>query len=104
MNIYRYGAQVPVYFKLTLNGEGVAGLTLASDDVKLSKDGAAFTNIGLVCAGIGNGLYAWTPAATSNTQCKTFCINIKDVTGGAFDENCLIYATGGDPLAQLNGV
>ena len=104
MNIYRYGAQVPVYFKLTLNGIGVAGLTLANDDVKLSKDGATFTSIGTACTGIANGVYKWTPAVPANTQCKTFCINIRDVTGGAFDENCLIYATGGDPLAMFNGV
>lgn len=104
IDLYRWGATDPIYFKLTLNGAGVV-TTLASDDVKLSKDGAAFTNIGLSCTSVGNGIYKWTPAAGSNTQCEVMIINIKDAAGGPlFDENCLIIATGGDTTARFDGV
>jgi len=105
INLYRWGDTDPIYFKLTLNGAAVTGVSLANDDVKLSQDGAAFANIGTACAEVANGIYKWTPAAGSNTQCKVMIINIKDATGGPlFDENCLIITTGGDTSAGLDGV
>lgn len=102
IDLFRYGSQEPIYFKVTLNGVGVTGLTLANDDIKLSQDGAAFTNIGTACSEVGMGVYKWTPAAGSNTQCGVMVINIKDASGGAFDENCLIIATGGDASARFD--
>ena len=104
IDLYRYGTTEPIYFKVTLNGVGVTGLTLASEDVKVSKDGAAFANVGTACAEVGLGVYKWTPAASSWSQCGVMVINIKDASGSAFDENCLIVATGGDTAARFDGV
>jgi hypothetical protein len=102
IDLYRYGDTDPIYFKLTLNGAGVA-TTLASADVKLYKDGTYSADIGTACTSLGAGLYKWTPAAGSNTQCKVMILNIKDASGGPlFDENCLIITTGGSASAGLD--
>lgn len=103
IDLYRWGDTDPVYFKLTLNGVGVV-VTLASNDVKLYKDGTYSADIGSACTSLGAGLYKWTPAAGANTQCKVMIINIKDASaGGEFDENCLIITTGGNAAAGLDG-
>jgi hypothetical protein len=105
INIHRYGSQAPIYFKITLSGLGVTGLTFLSADIQVSKDGAAFANIGTACNNeAGNGVYSWIPAAGSWTQCEVMAINIKATTTniGAFDENCLIIQTGGDASARLD--
>lgn len=103
IDIYRWGDTDPIYFKLTLNGAGVV-TTLAAADVKLYKDGTYTGDVGTACTSIGAGLYKWTPAAGSNTQCKVMILNIKDVTSPkVFDENCLVITTGGDASAGLDG-
>ena len=107
-DLYRYGNVDPIYFKLTLTGTGVAGVTLNDADIKLGVDGGTVINVGDDCAETTMllGIYKWTPAAASQTQGKTLILNIK-ATGaniGVFDENCLVYITGGDALAQLDAV
>jgi len=103
--LHRYGSIDPFFFKLTLSGVAVAGVTFDAADVKLSKDGAAFANIGTACAEATGGLgwYKWTPAAAANTQCKIGIINIKDNVGTLFDENGVVFVTGGDASAQHDG-
>ena len=103
IDLYRYGTQTPIYFKATLNGVGVAGLTFANDDIKLYQDGVFVANIGTACNNeVAGGIYYWSPAAGSNTQCEVMAINIIDVAGAEFDENCLIIATGGDANARFD--
>lgn len=102
--LVRYGSTDPLYFKITLNGDAVTGLTFATNDIQLSKDGGAFANISSAITEVGLGVYAWTPALSTNTQCKTGVINIKDQTATAvFDENCIIFVTGGAGAAFYNG-
>lgn len=102
--LIRYGSTNPVYFKATLSGDGVTGLTFATDDVQLSKDGAAFADISSAITEVGLGWYKWTPAAAANTQCKTGIINIKDQSATAvFDENGVVFVTGGDASAFYDG-
>ena len=101
--LFTYGSTQPVYFKLTLSGVAVTGVTFQAADVQLSKDGAAFANIGTACTEVGLGWYKWTPAAAANTQCKTAIINIKDVIGSLFDENALLLVTGGSASALYDG-
>jgi hypothetical protein len=102
---YVYGSQDPVYFKLTLNGVGVAAKTLLDADVTLQKDGVSGGNIGLDCleTAAGNGWYAWTPDPATDTQCKTIIINIKDSAGSTFDENAVTLNTGGHASAFFSG-
>lgn len=103
-DLYTYGEQKAIYFKTTLSGDAVPGLTFEAADVQLSIDGAAFVNIGLACAEIALGIYKWTPASTLDTQGEVLIINIKDSAGGPlFDENCLILTTGGNVSARFNG-
>lgn len=104
-DLYTYGSTGKIYFKLTLSGVAVTGVTLDAADVKLSKDGAAFTNIGSACAETtaGLGWYAWTPGASTDTQCEVMIINVKDNAGSAFDENGLVITTGGSASARFGG-
>ena len=107
-NLVKYGSTDPLYFKITLAGVGV-NVTLARDDVQLSIDGASggsIVDITTECAAIDGtnlpGLYKWTPASAARTQGKTLAIYIKDASaGGAFDENLLIYQTGGNASAYF---
>lgn len=103
MILVSYGSTDPIPFKATLSGVGVSGLTFATDDIKLSKDGGSFINIGLEVSAVGNGWYIWTPSAASRTQCKYGIINIKDALGSAFDENGITFYTGGDASARYTG-
>ena len=41
-------------------------------------------------------------AAAADTQAEVLIINIKDISGGGFDENCLIIATGGDAVSEVS--
>ena len=103
--LYKYGATDPVYFKVTLAGVGVAGITLAAADVKLGLDGAAAVNIGASCTEttFGLGWYKWTPANASQTQGKTAIINVKDSVSTAFDENGILLVMGGNAAALYDG-
>lgn len=103
--LHRYGSVDPIYFKLTLNGVAVTGITFDAADVKLGLDGGTAANIGTACTEttFGLGWYKWTPASTANTQCKTGIINVKDNVGSAFDENGIIFITGGNAAAQYDG-
>ena len=109
INLYNYGAQDPVYFKATLSGVGVTGLTFQDADIELSKDGgnwasiSASTTVVEVEVAAGYGVYKWTPQAASETQAEVFVLNIKDAAGTEFDENCLIIATGGNASARFSG-
>ena len=104
-DLYEYGTTSPLYFKLTSSGVGVAA-TLATGDVKISKDGGAFANVTtlptVVDASNGPGWFKWTPTA-AETQCEVFIINIKDASGAVFDENALVVATGGNASARFAG-
>jgi hypothetical protein len=104
-DLYEYGQTSPLYFKLTLNGVGV-NATLVSGDVKVAKDGNPSANVTNLPVAIDPtnmpGVYSWTPSA-SETQCGVFVVNIKDASGGAFDENCLVVATGGNISARFAG-
>lgn len=103
--LVRYGSIDPIPFKLTLSGAAVTGLTLQAADVQLSIDGGAFAEIGLSITEIGLGWYKWTPALAANTQCEYGIINIKDAVGGpVFDENGIVFYTGGNASARHNGV
>jgi hypothetical protein len=103
IDLYRYGTQSPIYFKVTLNGVGVTGLTFAADDIKLYQDGVFTLNIGTACNNeVAGGIYYWSPGAVGHTQCEVMQINIIQVTGSTFDENCLIIATGGDASARFD--
>lgn len=101
--LFRYGSTDPIYFKLTLSGAAVTGVTFQAADVKLSKDGAAFANIGTACTEVGLGWYKWTPAAAANTQCQTAIVNIKDDVGTLWDENALLLVMGGNASALYDG-
>jgi hypothetical protein len=107
-DLYKYGTQKPIYFKLTLNGVGVEPV-LAAEDIKVFKDGVFLKNIGsivtLVTGGGVTGIYKWTPEFATDTQCEVLIINIKDASGGAvaFNENTLIIATGGNASARFSG-
>ena len=99
-----YGSTDPIYFKVTLSGAGVPSLVpFATDDIQLSKDGAAFADISGDVTEVGLGVYAYTPNPATDAQCEVMIINIKDVAGSAFDENCLIIQTGGNASARFNG-
>ncbi|HFD86860.1 MAG TPA: hypothetical protein ENJ35_04195 [Gammaproteobacteria bacterium] len=106
-DLYEYGSLDPIYFKLTLNGVGVEP-GFQDADVKLFHDGVFIDNIGAdigmaAIGGGGTGIYSWTPAA-GQTDAGVIIINIKDDSGGgAFDENCLIIATGGHTSARFSG-
>lgn len=102
-DLYTYGTTDPIYFKLTLSGVAVTGVNFDAADVKLSKDGGAFANIGADCAETTGGLgwYSWTPASVSDTQCNVIIINVKDNVGSAFDENGIVMATGGNASARF---
>jgi len=100
--LYRYGQQKPVYFKITLTGVGVTGLTLDNADMELSKDGGAFANMGTEVSEVGRGVYMWTPTSAAQTQAQSLVLDLKDNIGSAFDENCVILITGGDPSAFLD--
>ena len=105
--LYLYGSTEPIYFKVTLAGVGVPSLTFQANDVKVSKDGAAFANastIGTVAeTTAGLGWYKWTPSAASATQAKVLIINVKDDVGTEFDENGIIIHTGGNASAYHSG-
>lgn len=103
-DLYTWGSIDPIYFKLTLNGAGVVP-TIALGDIQWSKDSGGFTDIPLSeLAAVGTtGVHKWTPGAAADTQAEILIINIKDVSGGGFDENCLIIATGGDAAARFSG-
>lgn len=103
-DLYRYGSTDPIPFKVTLSGAAVTGLAFDAADIQLSKDGAAFANIGTACTEVGLGWYIWTPAAAANTQCEYGVINIADNVGSLFDESGIIFYTGGDSSARYDGV
>ena len=109
INLYNYGSQDPVYFKATLDGAGVTGLTFADADIELSKDGGNWASINAdttvveVESAAGYGVYKWTPQATTETEAEILILNIKDAAGAEFDENCLIIATGGNASARFSG-
>jgi len=104
-DLYTYGTQDPIYFKVTLNGVGVS-VTFQDADVKLfDVTLETWSNIGLEVTSHGNGIHKWIPSAASQTQEEVVIINIKDDAGGpgVFDENCLIIATGGNASARFSG-
>ena len=103
VDLVRYGSQDPIPFKVTLSGAGVTSLTFDAADIQLSKDGAAFANIGTACTEVGLGWYIWTPALVADTQCGYGVINIKDNVGSAFDENGIVFYTGGNAAARFDG-
>jgi hypothetical protein len=100
-DLVTYGSTDPVYFKLTLDGAGVV-VTLATGDVTISKDGAAFANVNTLPTSIGNGWYSWTPSSTE-LECEQAILNIADASGSAFDENGILIHTGGDVNAYHSG-
>ena len=108
-NLYTYGTTEPVYFKATLAGVGVTGLTFQDADIELSKDGGDWASINAdttvveIESAAGYGVYKWTPQAAAETQCKVMVLNIKDAAGAEFDENCLIIVTGGHANAFFSG-
>ena len=104
-DLYEYGSQEPIFFKVTLNGVGVTGLTFQDADIELSKSGAAFGTINAdeSVTEIDHGVYKWTPENASETQTEVIILNIKDAVGTEFDENCLIIATGGHASARFSG-
>jgi len=98
-----YGVLDPIYFKVTKNGVGLVAAPFSTGDIQLSIDGAAFTDVPLIeIAEVGLGVYEWTPTGTATTG-KVLILNIKELTGTNFDENCLIIATGGNALARHSG-
>lgn len=101
--LVRYGALDPIPFKVTLSAVAVTGLTFSAADIQLSKDGAAFANIGSEISEIDLGWYIWTPTAATQTQCAFGIINVKDDVGSAFDENGIVFLTGGNASARYNG-
>ena len=110
INLYNYGTQDPVYFKATLDGAGVTGLTFADADIELSKDGGNWASINAdttvveVESAAGYGVYKWTPQATTETEAEVLILNIKDADSTTvFDENCLIIVTGGHASARFSG-
>jgi len=104
-DLYLYGATDPIYFKLTLAGVGV-NPTVVAGDFYLSQDGVAgvaLTNLPTAVDGTNMpGIFKWIPD-TTETDCEIMVLNIKDAAGAAFDENCLIIATGGNASARFSG-
>jgi hypothetical protein len=97
----------PIYFKVTKNGLGVAGLTFSTGDISISIDGAAWVDIDtevaeMVGASSGRGWYVWTPTGTETTG-KVIIVNVAEVSGTNFDENGLAIATGGNASARHSG-
>lgn len=105
--LYKYGAQKTIFFKVVnSSNQGVIGLTFDANDIAVSKDGAAGTNIGtqVTETTFGRGWYQWTPASAAQMQCEQLIIDIKDTAGGpAFAENGGLFATGGNLNAFYNG-
>jgi hypothetical protein len=109
-----YGSTDPFYFKLTKNGLGVNGLTISTEDIMLSIDGGAWQDIsgevtevdptvGPAAGGVPYGIYKWQPTLASQTQGKVLILNVAEIAGTNFDENCLIIATGGNASARHSG-
>ena len=84
-----YGNLDPIPFKLTKSNAGVTGLApFSANDIQLSVDGAAFSDISSEVTEKGLGWYEWQPTAASQTQAQYYLIvNIKEVSGTNFDEN-----------------
>lgn len=105
-DLYNFATTEKVYFKLTLSGVAVPGLTLADGDVTLQIDGAATTDIGDECSETTGGLgwYVWQPTSTLQTTGEVIIINIADLTATAeFDENAVVMTTGGNAAARFSG-
>lgn len=102
---YRYGETKPIPFKIVdSDNNGVSGITFAAGEVKLSKDGATFINIGTECTEVGEGVYIWTPSLASRTQCEYGVLSMKDISSPqAWKENCVIFVTGGSVSAFYDG-
>lgn len=102
----RWGTIEPLPFKVTLNGDGVAGLTFQANDIKIMSDGGAWVNASTIgtITDKGNGWYTWTPNSTVNTQKVSLVFNIKDDIGTEFDENGAVFFTGGNVAAFYDGV
>lgn len=105
IDLHLYGSTDTIYFKITLSGVGV-NATLAAGDVKISKDGGTVANVATLPTAVDGanmpGVFSWSPSVSEAT-CEVMAINIKDVTGGAFDENLLVIATGGNAAARFSG-
>jgi len=105
-DLYTYGANNRIIFKVTLNGVGVPDLTFQDEDINVSKDNGDWLAIGsvvteMVSASDGKGWYIWTPASAGLTQCEDLVINVADASGSAFDENGIVLGTGNDPSARF---
>jgi hypothetical protein len=100
-----YESTKPKSFKITLNGVGV-NVTLASGDVKIIKDGGTPANVATLPTAVDGtnapGLYRWTPTL-AEMQAEEVVLMIKDQSGSAFDENMLIFETGGNASARWKG-
>lgn len=104
--LYKYGSIDPVPFKVTKNGEGLAGFTFATGDITLSVDGGASANIDTEVAEstFAKGWYIWTPtAAATQTQGNFAIINVKQLAGTDYDENGVVLQFGGNASAWLDG-
>lgn len=103
-DLFTYGSTDKIYFKITLNGVGV-NPTLANGDVKISKTGGTPANVNSLPTAVHAdipGIHEWTPTA-AEASTEVIILNIKDAAGSAFDENCLIIATGGNASARFSG-
>ena len=101
-----YGNLDPIPFKITKNGAAVPGLTFSANDIQLSVDGAAGTDISSECTEttLGLGWYQWQPTSAAQTQANYYIIiNVKEVVGTNFDENGISLATGGHGSARHSG-
>ena len=109
INLYNYATTDAVYFKVTKDGVGLTGQApFSTGDIKLSIDGTAFTDIPVgeiteVDSASGLGIYKWQPASGTQTTGEVLIINIKEVVGTNFDENCIIMSTGGNASARFSG-
>lgn len=107
-DLYNYGTTEPIPFKVTKNGAGVDSITFSSWDVQLSLQGSAFLDISGQCdemigTGQGEGWYVWTPSIAAYTSVPYFIIHIKEQAGTNFDENGLVFYTGGNASARFSG-
>jgi len=107
VDIYRYGEQDPIPFKITIGGVG-KDVQFNSQDVMLYliPHGTMF-DITPDCTAVDPinlpGLYLWTPVSSVHTSAQRLAINIRDTLGYGFDQNFFDFTAGGDPYAGLNG-
>jgi len=98
----KYGVSTDIIFPLIDRGalDFVMGVTSATGDIKISKNGAATANTTNQLSEIGNGLYKLTLTATE-MQAAKIAISIIDQTNPKeWEDQCILIDTYGNASAE----